>query len=117
MHHHWKEIDEIEVSIKDTATTIPTKTPDVPKPTLPTAPVVKPTTVKDPETNLTKPVTKPTVKPETPEKPETPSPPVEKYTDIFYNANWIYNTHLYVTPESLLVSSSSGLLTGMGAVA
>lgn len=107
-----KETDKIEINIDET--TIPTKPPETPKPPLPTVPVVKPTNVKDPNTNLTKPITKPTVKPETPEKP---TPPVEEYTDIFYNTNWIYNTHLYVTPKNLLVSSSSGVLTGMGAVA
>ncbi|MGL5593601.1 autotransporter domain-containing protein [Cetobacterium sp.] len=67
--------------------------------------------------------TPPDLDPEEPEiippKPETPpsKPDSPAYSEIFFDNNWILNTHSYTTSKDLEVSSSSSLLTGMGVIA
>lgn len=58
----------------------------------------------------------PPLEPTNPDKPEVPEIPEDKYTEIFFENNWIWNTHAYVDSEDVIVSSSSGILTGMGAI-
>ncbi|MGL4788110.1 MAG: hypothetical protein ACRC2Q_14685, partial [Cetobacterium sp.] len=77
--------------------------PDSDKPIKPEIPV-------PPDENI------PPVKPTNPDKPEVPEIPEDKYTEIFFENNWIWNTHTYVDSEDVIVSSSSGILTGMGAI-
>lgn len=54
-----------------------------------------------------------------PVKPVSPTTPGDQnsYSDIFFQNNWILNTHSYTTAENLTVSSSNNLFTGMGSVA
>ena len=74
-------------------------------PILDPPPFVKP---EDPNT--------PDIPPINPTNPEPPEIPEGKYTEIFFENDWIWNTHTYVDSEDVLVSSSSGILTGMGAI-
>ncbi|MGL5312671.1 MAG: hypothetical protein ACRC92_05455, partial [Peptostreptococcaceae bacterium] len=109
-----KEKGEVELDISDVKSL---KTPETSKPILPPTPVIQPTHVKDTTTVPEKPIVKPETKPKVPDKPII-TPPQNLYTDIFYNNDWIYDTHSYLTSGGdLIVSSNNNLFTGMGAVA
>lgn len=114
---NFKNVNEkgdVELNISDVKSL---KTPETPKPILPPTLVIQPTHVKDTTTIPEKPIVKPETKPKVPDKPVI-TPPQNLYTDIFYNNDWIYDTHSYLTPGGdLIVSSNNNLFTGMGAVA
>lgn len=54
----------------------------------------------------------PATKPITPTAPSGPP----DYSKIFFNNNWILNTHSYTTNENLVVTPTNNLFTGMGSV-
>lgn len=62
----------------------------------------------------------PDIKPDepdiTPTNPDVPDKP-DDFSGIFFDNNWILNTHSYISPKDLEISPSSSLFTGMGAVA
>ena len=89
---------------EDNPVTPPFEKPDTDKPI---SPEIKPELPIPPDENT------PSIKPPAPEQPEVPE---EKYTEIFFENTWIWNTHSYVDSEDVIVSAESGVLTGMGAV-
>lgn len=48
-------------------------------------------------------------------KPNIPEKPID-FSKIFFNNNWIFNTHHYTSSKDLEISSSNSFLIGMGAI-
>lgn len=81
-----------------------TPAPDNPVPSLP------PDNPVPPDLNPEEPEIIPP-KSDIPSKPDSPD-----YSEIFFDNNWIFNTHSYTTSKDLEVSLSDFLLTGMGVI-
>lgn len=48
--------------------------------------------------------------------PATPTIPTGQETEIFFENNWILDVTTYTSPNDVLVSSTSGIFAGMGAI-